>query len=275
MADPLHLRDIYTYPVKSLGGVRLNEAFLKEKGLQFDRRWMLVDDHGRFLSQRKHPAMALLQTDITSKGIAVYPKKGPSSRIIIPFEPSSHQTREVSIWDDRVEAQYVSRDLSKWFSDRLDIRCHLVSMPSSTRRLLKPKYQVNKESVSFADAMPFLLISQASLDDLNSRLGKQVAMERFRPNLVVAGGTPYQEDMWDEITIGTALFKITKPCARCVVTTINQQSGQKSKEPLKTLSSYRNVNGDVLFGQNMLLLDGDRVKIGDEILVNQIKPKES
>lgn len=243
-----------------------------EKGLQYDRRWMLVDDDGRFLSQREHPAMALLQTEITNKGIAVYPKKEPFNRIIIPFESSSHQKREVSIWGDHLEAQFVSKEFSSWFTNRLDIRCHLVAMPSTARRLLKPKYQVNNETVSFADAMPYLLISQASLDDLNSRLEKQIAMERFRPNLVAAGGTPFQEDQWGEITIGSARFKVTKPCARCVVTTIDPQSGQKSKEPLATLSSYRNVGGKVMFGQNMLLLEGEKIRVGDKISHLQFNP---
>ena len=138
-------------------------------------------------------------------------------------------------------------------------------MPPSTKRKLKPKYAVNGESVSFADGMPFLLIGQASLDDLNSRLDDPVSMNRFRPNLVFAGGSPFQEDEWDTIMIGNARFKITKPCARCVVTTVDQQTGQKSKEPLATLATFRNVDGKVMFGQNMLLLGGDRVQIGDQI----------
>lgn len=263
--NELTLKDIYTYPVKSLSGVRLKEADAREKGLEFDRRWMLVDDSGKFLSQRKHPSMALLQTEITYNGIAVFSKRDPSNRIIIPFEPSSNSSREVVIWDDSVEARRVSQELSQWFSYQLDLSCDLVFMPSTTRRQLQPKYQVNKESVSFADAMPYLLISQASLDDLNSRLDEPVPMERFRPNIVVAGGTPFQEDEWDEISIGSARFKITKPCARCVVTTIDQQSGQKAKEPLKTLASYRKENGDVNFGQNMILLEGMKIQVDDTV----------
>ncbi|WP_340105947.1 MOSC domain-containing protein [Rhodohalobacter sp. 8-1] len=263
--NDLRLKDIYTYPVKSLGGVRLQEGRVLKKGLEFDRRWMLVDDRGRFMSQRKHSRMALLQTEITDNGIDVYSKTDPSNRVTIPLEPSSKNTREVVIWDDRVDAQRVSQKLSQWFSEQLDVTCDLVFMPHSTRRLLKPKYQVNEESVSFADAMPYLLISQKSLDDLNSRLNKPIPMERFRPNIVVAGGAPFQEDNWNEISIGSARFKITKSCARCVVTTIDQQSGHKAKEPLKTLASYRKVEGDVYFGQNMLLLEGGNIQVGDTV----------
>ncbi len=264
--NTLFLQDIYIYPVKSLGGIRLGESVLREKGLQYDRRWMLVDDHGLFLSQRKHPLMALFQTQITEEGITVNPKKEPSNRILIPYQPSSHKTRRVTIWEDEVEAQFANQEISRWFSDQLNVHCSLVTMPSATRRLLKPKYQVNNESVSFADAMPYLLISQASLDDLNSRLDRPVPMERFRPNFVIGGGIAFQEDEWNEIAIGSARFKITKPCARCVVTTIDQESGQKSKEPLKTLSTYRNINGKVNFGQNMLLLEGNNICVDDPVL---------
>lgn len=263
--NELKLKDIYTYPVKSLGGVRLQEGRVLEKGLEFDRRWMLVDDQGRFMSQRKNSGMALLQTEITDNGIDVYSKTDPSNRVTIPLEPSSKNTREVVIWDDRVETRRVSQKLSQWFSKQLDVTCDLVFMPSNTRRLLKPKYQVNMESVSFADAMPYLLISQASLDDLNSRLDNPVPMDRFRPNIVVEGGTPFQEDEWNEISIGSARFKITKPCARCVVTTIDQETAVKGKEPLKRLSTYRKVNGDVYFGQNMILLEGSNIQVDDTI----------
>jgi hypothetical protein len=171
----------------------------------------------------------------------------------------------VVIWEDRLEAHLVDEEISQWFSDVLGIDSRLVFMSETARRELKPKYAVNNETVSFADGMPYLLISQASLNDLNVRLDNPVPMDRFRPNIVISGGVPFQEDDWDTVEIGDARFKITKPCARCVVTTINQQNGQKSKEPLTTLSTFRNVNGKVNFGQNMLLLDGNNVCVGDTV----------
>lgn len=262
----MHLQDIYTYPIKSLGGIRLEKATLEEKGLQHDRRWMLVDKEGVFLSQRKHPEMALLQTQITDEGIFVVHKGASEQNIFVPFEAESSRSRKVTIWEDRVEAQIVDQEISRRFSKLLKIDCDLVYMPPSTKRKLKPKYAVNGESVSFADGMPYLLIGQSSLDDLNSRLENPVPMNRFRPNFVFAGGAPFQEDEWDIVTIGDARFKITKPCARCMVTTVDQQTGQKGKEPLTTLSKYRNVDGNVLFGQNMLLLEGDRVQTGSPIV---------
>lgn len=259
----LQLQDIYTYPIKSLGGIRLDKAKLKEKGLQYDRRWMLVDKNGVFFSQRKHPNMALLQTQITDGGILVTYKDNSEQAILVPFESESDRYREVTIWDDRVEAQLVDSEISLWLSEFLKTDCELVFMPSSTKRKLPPEYAVNDESVSFADGMPYLLIGQSSLDDLNSRLNNSIPMNRFRPNLVFAGGSPFQEDEWDTVTIGDARFKITKPCARCVVTTVDQQTAQKSKEPLTTLSAYRNDGGKVMFGQNMLLLSGTEISVGD------------
>lgn len=263
--NTMHLQDIYTYPIKSLGGIRLEEATLEERGLKYDRRWMLVDKKGKFLSQRKHPKMALLQTRISDSGILVKHKDDPEKTILIPFEANSSQLRQVTIWEDRVEARLVDTGISRWFSEFLNIACDLVFMPPSTKRKLKPKYAVNGGSVSFADGMPYLLIGQSSLDDLNSRLENPVPMNRFRPNFVFSGGIPFQEDEWDIVSIGDARFKITKPCTRCVVTTVDQQTGEKNREPLATLATYRNVNGKVMFGQNMLLLEGDRVQTGDRI----------
>jgi uncharacterized protein YcbX len=263
----MQLQDIYIYPIKSLGGIRLEEAVLEERGLKFDRRWMLVDKEGMFLTQRNHPQMALLQTNLTKDSLLVCHKNKPEISIEIPFEATSKDVIPVTIWDDQVMGQIVDYRLNDWFSEQLGLSCILVIMPDSTERKLPAKYAVNNESVSFADGMPYLVIGQSSLDELNSRLEIPVPMDRFRPNFVFSGGNAFEEDEWDKVKIGNSLFKITKPCARCVMTTIDQTSGKKSKEPLKTLSAYRNVNGKVMFGQNMLLLEGGKIRIGDELTV--------
>lgn len=261
----MRVQDIYLYPIKSLGGIRVKKAVLMEKGFKHDRRFMLVDEQGNFLSQRKHPQMALLQTELARNGITVFKKDNTSERIEVPFEPDSDTTKSVTIWEDRVEARLVDEKISRWFSNLLNMKTNLVFMPEDTRRELKPKYAVNNETVSFADGMPYLLISQASLDDLNSRLDQPVPMDRFRPNIVISGGTAFQEDDWEIVQMGDARFKITKPCARCVLTTVDQSSGEKGKEPLTTLASYRKVDGNVLFGQNMLLLEGKELRVGDSL----------
>lgn len=262
----MKLQDIYIYPIKSLGGIRLQEAVLEERGLRYDRRWMLVDSDGVFLSQRKNPEMALLQTQLSEKGLTVFLKNQPEKKIKIPFEPQSNVMISVSVWDDEVTGQMVDKKINKWFSDVLGLTCTLVYMPISSERKVSPKYAVKNESVSFADGMPYLVIGQASLDELNSRLELPVPMDRFRPNLVFSGGKAFEEDIWEKVKIGESTFKITKPCARCVMTTVDQSTGKKSKEPLKTLSNYRTVNGKVFFGQNMSLLEGITVKVGDELI---------
>lgn len=263
----MQLQNIYIYPIKSLGGIRLEEAILEERGLRYDRRWMLVDRDGVFLSQRKHPKMALLQTAISGEFIKVYLKDQPEMSINIPFDPISGDMLSVSVWDDTFQAQVVDYGINHWFSDILGFACSLMYMPDTTARKVSPKYAVNHESVSFADAMPYLLIGQASLDDLNSKLVDPVPMDRFRPNLVFTGGNAYEEDQWDKLQIGEAIFKITKPCARCVMTAVDQSTGTKGKEPLKTLSTYRLMDGKVMFGQNMLLLEGKKITVRDNLTV--------
>ena len=263
----MKLQDIYIYPIKSLGGIRLEEAVLEGRGFRYDRRWMLVDKAGMFITQRTHPILALLQVEIVADGLLVFHKQHPEKRIIVPFEPVSQRSMQVTIWEDTVEGQVVQEEVSAWFQQLLGLDCELVCMPLSTQRKLKEKYAVNGESVSFADGMPYLIIGQESLNDLNNRLEKPVPMDRFRPNLVFSGGTPFVEDAWKEIKIGAAIFKVTKPCARCVLTTVDQATAEKGKEPLKTLATYRTFQNNVMFGQNMLLLEGEKVCVGDTLEV--------
>lgn len=261
----MYLQDIYVYPIKSLGGIRLQTAKLEERGLQFDRRWMLVDEEGMFLSQRAFSKMALLQVELFSDRMEVFERYRSENRLSIPFQSTSDVLIDVTIWEDTVKGQVVVKEINDWFSASLGMDCRLVLMPESTKRKLKPKYAVHGESVSFADGMPYLIIGQSSLDDLNAKLQEPVPMDRFRPNLVFNGGIPFMEDSWGKVKIGEAVFKVTKPCARCVMTTVDQQTGEKGKEPLRTLATYRTFQNQVMFGQNMLLLEGNHIQIGDEL----------
>ncbi|MCH7401050.1 MOSC domain-containing protein [Belliella kenyensis] len=259
------LKDIYIYPIKSLGGIRLAKATLEERGIQLDRRWMLVDENGLFLSQRTFPDMALIHVELSGNEFVINNKKTKQSTLIVPFEEVTEELIWVQIWEDKVQAQIVSKEVSLWFSEALDKKCMLVKMPDNVERKVSSKYAVNSESVSFADGMPYLLIGQSSLDDLNNKLSKPVLMDRFRPNFVFEGGDAFVEDSLKTIKIGSSIFQIVKPCARCVMTTIDQETGKKGKEPLKTLASYRTINNKVMFGQNMVLIEGGEVKVGDII----------
>lgn len=267
MNESFTIQDIFIYPIKSLGGIRLTEAKVEERGFQFDRRWMLVDPQGVFLTQRTHTQMTLLQVQLGETGLIVFDKRNPEDKLQIPYDLISDQEIEVEIWDDSVIANIVDPRLDPWFSEKLGMTCCLVKMPESTHRKVSTKYAVNDESVSFADGMPYLILGQESLNDLNSRLGNPVPMDRFRPNIVFSGGQSYAEDSWKKIRIGAVEFQVVKPCARCVLTTIDQETGFQGKEPLKTLAGYRTVANKVYFAQNMVALETGTIRIGDLIIL--------
>ena len=265
----LRLSEIYIYPIKSLGGIRLKKAKVLEKGLEFDRRWMLVDRDGKFMTQRIHPKMALLKVSLGHGEISVVnharPER-PSIRFFADQVPSGKHLY-ATIWDDAVTVTEVDSDLSAWFSKELEMDCRLVVFPESNTRPVDARYKVNDENVSLADAYPFLVIGQSSLDDLNTRLKEPVPMNRFRPNFVVTGSDPYEEDRWRKIRIGQNRFIAVKPCSRCVLTTVNQDTGEKGIEPLATLSSYRKIESKVNFGQNLVATDHEHVSEGDRIVI--------
>lgn len=264
----MHLSEINIYPIKSLKGIPLQVAVVEDRGLKYDRRWMLVDDDGRFLTQREHPAMARIGVRI--EGDELIASFG-GEELRLPMESDTGKRVRVKVWSSTLKAEEYPAETGEWFSDALGMQCRMVRMPEGERRLVNPFYAVRKfkDVVSFADGYPFLLIGQASLDDLNSRLEAPVPMNRFRPSLVVAGAEPFAEDNWKKIRIGPTVFHLVKPCGRCVVTTIDQQQGEKTgPEPLKTLSGYRKKGDKVLFGQNMIAEKaGGTLRLGDEVEV--------
>ncbi|MBK6930219.1 MAG: MOSC domain-containing protein [Saprospirales bacterium] len=265
------LTGLYVYPIKSLGGIALAEAQLEARGLQYDRRWMLVDDAGKFLSQREQPGLALLGTALEPPFLSVFLKKNPAGRLKIPLEPQLEEMREtaVQVWGDHCLARLHHPAVNEWFSNVLGVSLRLVFMPDDTRRLADERYAPGRTPVSFADGFPYLLIGQASLDDLNSRLSQPLPMNRFRPNFVFTGGAPYEEDGWRDFKIGNVLFRGVKPCARCIIPTIDQDTAVRTAEPLKTLTTYRRAGQKVLFGQNVVWLGqdvGQIVRVGDMVL---------
>jgi uncharacterized protein YcbX len=261
----LTVSELYIYPVKSLGGIALPAASLTDRGFEYDRRWMLIDENNRFLSQREVAAMAFLKVSLLEDGLLVQNTGIADSFYQIPFQPLTTETMMVSVWSDSCPAQCVSAEADAWFSKQLDIPCRLVYMPDSTQREVDALYAHNKEITSFSDGYPLLIIGQASLDDLNSRLASPLLMDRFRPNIVFTGGLPFQEDDMKQFSIGDIQFFGVKPCARCTITTIDQQTGVKGKEPLKTLSTYRARNKNIYFGQNLLYQGGGIIRVGDTI----------
>ena len=259
----LTLTHIYIYPIKSLGGISLQSAKVEERGLQFDRRWMLVDKNGMFLTQREHPQMALLQVSIKDDMLEISHKVKKIANIHLPISdprpPTSNNLRTnsmvVNIWDDVVIAKNVSHDADFWFSEALNLDCQLVSMNKDSDRITDRKFTPEPKQVSFADAYPFLIIGQESLNELNRRLKEPLPMNRFRPNFVFSGGEPFIEDTWKDFMIGDLKFRAVKPCSRCVVTTVNQDTAEKASEPLETLAKFRKVDNKVMFGMNVIGYD--------------------
>lgn len=267
----LYLQNIYIYPIKSLGGISLLQAQVQQTGLQYDRRWMLTDREGNFLSQRTFAQMAMLQVELAEEGLLVSHKKGHLSPVIIPYNKTTQREVTVTIWDDVCTALEVSSEANKWFSAALDMPAFLVYMPDDSQRNVDLRYACNGEIVSFADAYPMMIIGQSSLDDLNSRLANPVLMNRFRPNLVFNGGQPFCEDSFASFEMGEVKFNAVKPCYRCVLTTINQEDGTKGREPLRTLSTYRTYKNKIMFGQNLLHSNTGVIKRGDELIIKTLK----
>ena len=263
----LRLSEIWIYPIKGLGGIRLKHSRVLEKGLEYDRRWMLVDENGVFMTQRDNPTMALFKLKIEGEELKI--TYSPSSLVhSISLHPNTPEKNEsVIIWDDTVTACEINKESSAWFSDILNLKCRLVYFPEENSRAVDPVYKVNDEHVSLADGYPFLIIGQESLNFLNSKLEQTIPMNRFRPNFVFTGGEPNEEDTWRNFTIGSNRFVGVKPCARCAVPTINQETAEKGIEPTRTLATYRRKENKIYFGQNLLASDHQKIKEGDLITI--------
>jgi len=258
------------YPVKGLGGIALNEAICTSRGLQYDRRLMLVGDGEEFFTQRELPKMATVWVEVDDRTVTLSAPDVDS--ISFPAEPPLRPARQVRVWNSVVAAHAVSPEVDRWLSDYLQHSVKLVYMPDGSNRACDPAYAKHGEIVSFADGYPFLVISAESLADLNARIAANGAaplpMNRFRPNLVVSGGDAYAEDGWKEIRIGEAVFRGVKHCARCQVTTTDQATGEvRGPEPLATLSTYRNSERGVLFGMNLVPVALGTIRVGDKVTV--------
>ena len=266
----MKVTEINIYPIKSTRRIALQQSAVLPRGLPWDRRWMLVDAQGRFITARQHPTLAMVQTDVKDPVVQVSAEG--RKPLLLPLRPPDGQITCVTVWQDSCDAVLAGAEADAWFSDYLGFSCRLVQMTDELVRAVNPDYAQAGDEVSFADGFPLLLISEASLNDLNSRLQDPVSMRRFRPNLVVDGEGAYEEDRWRRIRVGDVEFEGVKNCSRCVVTTIDPDTGVKdpNKEPLRTLGSYRRQpQGGVYFGQNLIPRSGGMIHVGDrvEILV--------
>jgi uncharacterized protein YcbX len=261
----LRLSGLNIYPIKSARGIPLEESEVDGFGLRYDRRWMVVDESGQFLSQRSHSRLALVVPTIRDGALRVDAPGMPT--LETPLDPPDTVATRVTVWDDSCPATWLGESPARWFTDFLGCPCSLVHMAPDVVRPADPAFAPRGSRVSFADGFPFLLISEESLGHLNRRLLEPLPMNRFRPNLVVAGGEPYAEDHWTRIEIGGIGLRIVKPCGRCVVTTTDQTTGERGREPLRTLATYRKRDGEVMFGQNVVHEGPGRLRIGDPVIL--------
>ena len=266
------LTQISLYPIKSTQAIDLSAASVTPFGLENDRRFVVCDRAGKFFTARTKPELLHIESNILEDGIEITaPDKKP---LILNFTRFNKHYKPVTVWGDTIQGQHCSDAADQWFSEFLGQDCQLLFFGAKSSRPLKhfPQHQT-----AFADGYPLLLISEASLDDLNRRCNSPVYMDQLRPNLVVSGTVAYAEDSWKRIRIGSVEFEITKPCGRCILTTVNTQSliRNPDKEPLSVLKRYRKgSDGEAHFGQNMIALNTGDIRTGDTVEVLEYQTPE-
>jgi uncharacterized protein len=253
------ITQLWIYPIKSCGGVQLNEAKLDERGFEHDRRWMLVDREGNLVTQREVPKLVWVCPSVSADVLKVSAPDMPElslGRNVVA------ETKRVRVWGDHMDAVVILQ-AREWFEDYTNREVDLVYMPDSSPRPMNPNF--GTRHLTFVDGNPLHIISEASLADLNTRLEKPADIPRFRPNLVFSGGEPYAEDAWTKIYIDEIAFDVYEACQRCVVLNIDPVTAVTGKEPLATLARYRRSGQHVVFGRNISHLSGGVISVGSKV----------
>ncbi|SOD89332.1 MOSC domain-containing protein [Streptomyces sp. Ag109_G2-15] len=267
------LQSIHVHPVKAFRGVTPREAVVEPWGLAGDRRWALIDDGGKVVTQREQPRLALAAAEPLPGGGVLLSAPGQEPLTVAAPEPTA--TVPTHVFGTKVEAVPASDAAHDWCSGYLGAYVRLVHMDDpATRRPVDPEYALPGETVSFADGYPLLVTTVASLDALNSLIAQgddaaegPLPMNRFRPNVVVAGTEPWAEDHWTRIAVGEVVFRVAKASGRCVVTTTDQDTAVRGREPLRTLARHRRLGTRLLFGQNLVALTPGTIRVGDPVRV--------
>ncbi len=244
------LSQLAIYPIKSTAQISLTNAYAGPFGLHMDRRWMLVDNEGHMLTQRILPQMCLISSTTQNDQLIVSAPNMPT--ITLKQENGNKKLVNVTVWTDACEAYDYGDEIAGWFSGFLGISARLVYFPDKEIRQVDPEYAIQGDITAFSDGFPYLLIGQASLDNLNERLDHSIEMKRFRPNLVISGAEAFAEDSWKKIRIGELTFRVVKSCSRCPIPCIDPETAEKSPEVLKELALYRKRDNKVFFGQNLI-----------------------
>ncbi len=256
--NELEITRLFVYPIKSTRGIEVSQAHVLERGLEHDRRFMLVDEGGHLITARKHPKLLTVTTTFSGDSLVV--SAAGMGSIAVPLEPTGEEHR-VRVWFDWMAGLEISQEANAWFSALLGGKPRLVWMPHHAERRMNPTFGTSR--ISFVDGNPLHLVNQASLDDLSARVGAAVAVERFRPNLVVRGVAPYAEDDWTHLRFPDLEFVTHEPCARCMVINLEPSSGELGLEPLRTLAGYRRHGKAVLFGHHLHSTQEGKLTVGD------------
>ncbi|MFC1588729.1 MOSC domain-containing protein [Pseudomonadota bacterium] len=253
----LTISQLAIYPVKSMRQIQLQKSPLQFGGLKHDRRWMVIDNDGVMIAQRKVARLCLIQPELLSPevdcSIKLIAPEMPEIKVSVP---DGKVMCKAKVWDDECNAYDAGDEVANWLSDFLKVECRLVYFPDDEIRIVDQTYAQPNDQTAFSDGFPVLLTTQASLDDLNSRMDETIPMARFRPNIVVSGCEPFAEDEWQQLKVGNVTLRIVKPCSRCVIPSIDINNAQRTEEPIKTLISYRKRDNKIFFGQNVVA-DGE------------------
>lgn len=253
------------YPVKSCAPVHLSSMVMDAFGPVWDRRYMVVDASGQFMTARKYPRMLRIQPALAPDGIWLQAPGMPDC--FVPWTGAGDgASGTVNVWRDSLVASEMGQSVAAWFSRYLETPCRLVFASDPSRRQVDRQWFDGEHAVSFADGFPVLLVSQGSLADLNARMGKPLEMARFRANIEVEGFDAFAEDGWKKVQVGGVTLQVCKPCSRCVLTTINPATLERGVEPLQSLATYRRQEGGVMFGQNAVPLTGGMIVLGDKVV---------
>lgn len=264
---PFHLSGMTAYPLKSGGPIQLDSASVSGKGLLYDRHWALIDTSNKVITGRTYPQLLDIQPKITEEYLEISVKGKNSIRIQLQFQGTP--IHGLGFFSRHVDGVLLKTEIDQWFSDYLGFPCRMVFSNEQIRRHMLTKHGGSEgDQLTFPDQAPLLLISEASLDDLNQRLEKPVSMQNFRPNFVVSGCSAYAEDSWKSVQIGALQFDVVQACKRCVFITIDPITKTKGKEPLKTLATYKkDADGDVVFGVHLIPRTFGTVQINDPIKI--------
>ncbi|MCP9769834.1 MOSC domain-containing protein [Lacihabitans sp. LS3-19] len=266
----MEISELHIYPIKSLGGISLSQSEVDLTGLKYDRRWMLTDENNVFLTQRTFAELSGFEVKINLEYLIVTDKKNKNS-INIPLIPETQKLENIQIWNDTLKGQLVSDKANEFFSDLLKSNIKLFFQPEDSIRKIDAKYQkTGMEITSLSDGYPILMVSEESLEYLNQHCNEHIPMDRFRPNIVIKGVNPFFEDDIFDFNIGEVHLRGVKPCARCIVITIDQKTSEKGKEPLLTLSKIRKMNNKILFGQNVVVYRPGLIKVGEKLNLRSI-----